>query len=57
MFLEPRLRKTSAVLISFREWLHSYIERIKKEIKKSKKGSHLFQRVASFLPYNKRNNS
>jgi len=40
----------AAVLISFREWLHSYIS--SKEILESFKSSrsHLFQRVASFLP-------
>ena len=44
--------KNIIVLISFREWLHSYKDIIR-EI-----SSHLFQRVASFLQrYNKRNNS
>jgi len=37
------------VLISFREWLHSYdIEQSRKEVV-PQGGSHLFQRVASFL--------
>jgi len=39
----------TTVLISFREWLHSY--RINREMSREmlKDSSHLFQRVASFL--------
>jgi len=44
-----RWDKRVLVLISFREWLHSYIgNKVSFEAYK-KKGSHLFQRVASFL--------
>ena len=39
-----------AVLISFREWLHSYSRRSNKWGPGGEPGSHLFQRVASFLP-------
>ena len=39
------------VLISFREWLHSYDWYETVHIKDNKGGSHLFQRVASFLPH------
>ena len=38
------------VLISFREWLHSYIPAIVKAVAIEAGSSHLFQRVASFLP-------
>ncbi len=37
------------VLISFREQLHSYFQRLQKERRKLRNSSHLFQRVASFL--------
>jgi len=37
------------VLISFREWLHSYIVVSLKRLGMFFDGSHLFQRVASFL--------
>ena len=37
------------VLISFREWLHSYWTVCPAAVEGKKKGSHLFQRVASFL--------
>ncbi len=37
------------VLISFREWLHSYEKRMENRFEILKIGSHLFQRVASFL--------
>ena len=37
------------VLISFREWLHSYFPVSKRPDWKYTRGSHLFQRVASFL--------
>ncbi len=37
------------VLISFREWLHSYMSWVQ-VFRPTKPGSHLFQRVASFLP-------
>ncbi len=38
------------VLISFREWLHSYRSGSPSLINNRLGGSHLFQRVASFLP-------
>ena len=41
--------RDSSVLISFREWLHSYCFEIRFEIQKTICSSHLFQRVASFL--------
>jgi len=41
------------VLISFREWLHSYLNYAAKRIADCIDGSHLFQRVASFLLYDK----
>jgi len=37
------------VLISFREWLHSYKAINQAASKVAEKSSHLFQRVASFL--------
>ncbi len=37
------------VLISFREWLHSYRKKFKASVLAMLDGSHLFQRVASFL--------
>jgi len=37
------------VLISFREWLHSYTRQVKSLVDLDVLGSHLFQRVASFL--------
>ena len=37
------------VLISFREWLHSYLEGAYLACKTAQDCSHLFQRVASFL--------
>ena len=37
------------VLISFREWLHSYYSKITRLEIVNKRCSHLFQRVASFL--------
>ena len=42
-------RNPEGVLISFREWLHSYISRIPVETGILGNCSHLFQRVASFL--------
>ena len=47
------------VLISFREWLHSYLNIPSREVFDSlteelKNSSHLFQRVASFLPFTRR---
>jgi len=39
----------SVVLISFREWLHSYPVSVVNQSNMSYVGSHLFQRVASFL--------
>ena len=39
----------SEVLISFREWLHSYVKYIAIGVARNPEGSHLFQRVASFL--------
>jgi len=44
------------VLISFREWLHSYGETKVREILSNNSCSHLFQRVASFLQNQLRNN-
>jgi len=41
--------RTAGVLISFREWLHSYEKRMENRFEILKIGSHLFQRVASFL--------
>ncbi len=38
-----------AVLISFREWLHSYLLVTQSNVKFAASSSHLFQRVASFL--------
>jgi len=40
------------VLISFREWLHSYCVAPGDAVRDDKGSSHLFQRVASFLPKN-----
>jgi len=37
------------VLISFREWLHSYLYKKNGFMCSAVKSSHLFQRVASFL--------
>ena len=37
------------VLISFREWLHSYLEMVRSLSGEMLVSSHLFQRVASFL--------
>ena len=37
------------VLISFREWLHSYDDKFYQIRAMAENGSHLFQRVASFL--------
>ena len=41
---------TQEVLISFREWLHSYNPDGCSTIREQFRSSHLFQRVASFLP-------
>jgi len=41
--------KKELVLISFREWLHSYILSLVNVFQPRIVGSHLFQRVASFL--------
>ena len=41
--------KETGVLISFREWLHSYSDSMRLTIENDLVGSHLFQRVASFL--------
>ena len=41
--------KASKVLISFREWLHSYDDLNRENVEFLRKCSHLFQRVASFL--------
>ena len=41
--------KALLVLISFREWLHSYKQIYDKLTEELKNSSHLFQRVASFL--------
>jgi len=46
----PNGRRTR-VLISFREWLHSYNEKGPDASKLEIQGSHLFQRVASFLRF------
>ena len=43
------IRQISVVLISFREWLHSYLILILKFCGFLQRCSHLFQRVASFL--------
>jgi len=40
------------VLISFREWLHSYEEMFVDNLMDLNSSSHLFQRVASFLHFN-----
>ena len=40
------------VLISFREWLHSYRYKDINQLRLRLRRSHLFQRVASFLHYN-----
>jgi len=45
---EQYLMRLLLVLISFREWLHSY-ETAVIEVTTRNIGSHLFQRVASFL--------
>ncbi len=37
------------VLISFREWLHSYDLGCSSQVRQKSSSSHLFQRVASFL--------
>jgi len=42
-------RNNSAVLISFREWLHSYQTIAVQAARNPEGSSHLFQRVASFL--------
>ncbi len=42
-------RGNRAVLISFREWLHSYFQQLVDELETKYHCSHLFQRVASFL--------
>ncbi len=42
-------KRRTTVLISFREWLHSYRWRLKPTLVLKRYGSHLFQRVASFL--------
>ena len=46
-------KEDSGVLISFREWLHSYILKEYTVFEKCSVSSHLFQRVASFLLPNK----
>jgi len=43
------LKITKGVLISFREWLHSYTNYDYDEDEYDVNCSHLFQRVASFL--------
>gem|GEM_PF-4309849 len=45
----PPTRGLYFVLISFREWLHSYEKSNYADITVNPAGSHLFQRVASFL--------
>ena len=48
--IEEQVWVEGKVLISFREWLHSYGFRIDTGRYPVTVGSHLFQRVASFLP-------
>ena len=48
-FQFARSRSPDEVLISFREWLHSYCQRLEVQISSGYSRSHLFQRVASFL--------
>ena len=48
-FIGRDVRETWAVLISFREWLHSYKFLNFSKAVSNAWGSHLFQRVASFL--------
>jgi len=45
------------VLISFREWLHSYLRKFLMVLNVQTRSSHLFQRVASFLPDEKEGNA
>ncbi len=45
----PVTSKNVNVLISFREWLHSYRKLLQFNVPGSRRSSHLFQRVASFL--------
>jgi len=42
-------RAETGVLISFREWLHSYSKDLLTGLTTELESSHLFQRVASFL--------
>ena len=43
------VKQINVVLISFREWLHSYKSYFSNWLMNWKQSSHLFQRVASFL--------
>ena len=50
MFEAVIVTGNAEVLISFREWLHSYYSANKCKFDEVRSCSHLFQRVASFLP-------
>ncbi len=52
--LQGTFERLGRVLISFREWLHSYSFLLKLLLVLNNQSSHLFQRVASFLPAVKR---
>jgi len=47
--VKEQIRNIEVVLISFREWLHSYVRKFSMAWSQWSISSHLFQRVASFL--------